>query len=714
MFELPLEQMAAWLHDDMVEQCKRLCFDDVPTGGALVWLPGSSSGSVVPRGSGCLVHPAGEAMSQLCFQDVALEPTWGGSLRPRSQSLPVQFELSGVIRQVEAARVDGADFIGVRSDYHCGVWRKQSGAAPSPLQVLCIDSPSSSIAVSPHLPGELSLCSHNGSLYLWSVETGLQRLYQDSETMFFRDPSPWRWSEFTAHPRVLSYADRTGLKGIDQRAPSSQHFELFKVGAEAECQQGERLVLCKYLGQAEPSHHLLATQFSLYVLDERFPLVPVLRWDHMMQRPPIYAHLVPAGAPQRSHKLLLGTHHSQELLLLQYAGGTTTPCQLWGPPQKLSSISQSLPHFPLQVPVRHSALHQRLSAPTAGITAALGQHSRNESLVVFQLSETGDLFYQRLLHRAEDHREEAWGSSPSTQAPAEGPSDVASPATSSKRWLKAFFQTWKRLPAQTRGQPPPASVLSQDRLFTHHELQEQAGDGAVYERARQHLREASHEKRLLCPWESGWTPLPPALQSQGLPHTLNERLAASWAGSWQSWWQEKLGTTTAQKRQALRAQRRRLKRARGPRSLSGSFTSSTSYQSDLSDFSGLAGGAESGGGRSSSQVSSEVSSSMSQGPLASCAAEESSLPAACLPSTAQDPEPDPQDSSQFLSSQTLSSRGIPKERRRTLRNYLAIFDEPPEPLNSLPSSQQSSLGSQRYVSSSQGSQPPRKRARMGF
>lgn len=39
-----------------------------------------------------------------------------------------------------------------------------------------------------------------------------------------------------------------------------------------------------------------------------------------MQRPPIYAHLVPAGAPLRSHKVLLGTHHSQELQLLQYAG----------------------------------------------------------------------------------------------------------------------------------------------------------------------------------------------------------------------------------------------------------------------------------------------------------------------------------------------------------------------------------------------------------
>ncbi|XP_050799525.1 TATA box-binding protein-associated factor RNA polymerase I subunit C isoform X2 [Gopherus flavomarginatus] len=728
LFEVPLGLLAECIHEELALQCAKLLFDDAPTGGALAWLP---TEDVAPALRGCLVYPGGEAMNLLCFQEVALEQV-AGCLQPRAHGRPAQFELSGRVRQVAATRVAGEALVGVRSDYHCGAWRLQTDAAPVPLQVIRTDAPASCLTVSPHLPGELSVCTLSGALYLWNVETGLQRLRQDPETAFFREASPWRWSEFTSHPRVLSCADRTGLQCFDVRAPTSCQFDLFKVGGEAECQRGERVMLPMYLGRAHPYQHLVATQFSVYVLDERFPLVPMLRWEHMLEAPPVFAHLAPGRSQESSHKVLLGAHRTQELLLLQYTGVTAAPAE--------------------QEPL--------------------------EPLLVFQLSEAGDLFYQTLVPEppAESESSEAPTSPPSLAVPAaadqpsptwgaslgsgseesgrlpgpvsEGSAHAGQAAAPEEAvpsvgraaaapygcWLTALIRAWSRRPEQSQPQRPPA--IGHQRLFTHGELSQPAGASPLYRQACQLLRRAMRERACLAPWALGLPPTPLAMphpvEPRAWPDDLSKRLTESWAGGWGEWWEEKLGVTRAHKLHALRDRRRRLKQARSRRSLFGSFTSSVTYQSDLSDFSAC------------SQPPSEPLGQACEGlqpPAPVCRQDLSppragrghrppapgqDWPASPLASSSQRSgqeawgSQDTEDSSQLLSSQTLSSRGIPKERRKTLRDYLAIFTQPcPEPPAELPASQVSSLGSQCWGPSSQsqrsaGSQPPRKRPRMGF
>uniref|UniRef100_A0A8D2JTB9 TATA-box binding protein associated factor, RNA polymerase I subunit C n=1 Tax=Sciurus vulgaris TaxID=55149 RepID=A0A8D2JTB9_SCIVU len=233
-----------------------------------------------------------------------------------------------------------------------------------------VEKGATGISLSPHLPGELAICSRSGAVCLWTPEDGLQQVYKDSETLVFRDPSPWRWADFTAHPRVLTVGDRTGVKIVDTQGPPGCGLLLFRGGAEASCQKGERVLVTQYLGQANsgclpPTLHLVCTQFSLYLMDERLPLVPVLKWDHGLPSPPLLTRLLPPPSPGCPQPLLLGGQGGQLQLLHLTGAGSSTP-RLAGPPQSLPSRTSSLSAFPLLEPKSQGQLQERLKAPTIG------------------------------------------------------------------------------------------------------------------------------------------------------------------------------------------------------------------------------------------------------------------------------------------------------------------------------------------------------------
>lgn len=50
----------------------------------------------------------------------------------------------------------------------------------------------------------------------------MQKVREENDNLYFNAKSAWRWCEFSAHPRVMIYADRTGAELSDIRVSSSE------------------------------------------------------------------------------------------------------------------------------------------------------------------------------------------------------------------------------------------------------------------------------------------------------------------------------------------------------------------------------------------------------------------------------------------------------------------------------------------------------------
>ncbi|XP_061555070.1 uncharacterized protein taf1c isoform X2 [Phycodurus eques] len=403
---VPPELLGSLLHEELTEQRDRQLFSEGATGGALNFIPFSQSGD---SQHGCLLYPGNQGMDRLNFHRVELDHHRDKCFSMNSsESKPFSFQLKGPIRQISSASLFNICCVSVRSDHLCGVWKFSEREEPRLLQVVNTKEVFTCVSVSPHILGEVLVASESGTTNLWTVGKGIQKVWEDTTNLYFNAKSSWRWCEFSAHPRVMLYADRTGADLCDIRASPSSNQTLFRISSSAECQSGERLILCKYLADAHPFHHLVTTQYSAYIMDERFPCLPMLKMDHMMQSPPMFCHILPGVSSScsgtRATKVLLGSQSSQEITQLQYSGGRAEVCVSLGPPQALLRPCDSLKHLPVQIPHRMDTATNRLSSASAGLTCIQrsAREGSNSCIYVLQLTEAGDIFYQTLVHEPQE------------------------------------------------------------------------------------------------------------------------------------------------------------------------------------------------------------------------------------------------------------------------------------------------------------------------
>ncbi|XP_077843119.1 TATA box-binding protein-associated factor RNA polymerase I subunit C isoform X5 [Macaca mulatta] len=504
------------------------------------------------------------------------------------------------------------------------------------------------------------------------ISPRLQQVYKDPETLVFRDSSSWRWADFTAHPRVLTVGDRTGVKMVDTQGPPGCGLLLFRVGAEASCQKGERVLLTQYLGHSSseclpPTLHLVCTQFSLYLVDERLPLVPMLKWNHGLPSPLLLARLLPPPRPGCVQPLLLGGQGGQ-LQLLHLAGEGASVPRLAGPPQSLPSRTDSLPAFPLLEPKIQWRLQERLKAPTIGLAAIVPPlpSAPTPGLVLFQLSAAGDVFYQQLRPQVDsDHRRDS-GPRGDTESDCRAPtaSWTSQDTAGCSQWLKALLKVPLAPPVWT------APTFTHRQLLGSIELRREEEEG----QRPDVLRKAMAQGRLLLQKDLGSLPAaePPPAPESGPEDKLSERLGEAWAGRGAAWWERQQGRTSGPGRQPRRPKRRT--------QLSSTFS-----------------------------LSGHVDPSEDTSPPHS----PEWPPADALPQPPMTPP------SQELTPDACA-QGVPAERRQMLHDYMAKLPPQrgtPACAATPPSSQASSVWttrSQQHTPILSGSQRPRKKPRMGF
>ncbi|KAM6986263.1 TATA box-binding protein-associated factor RNA polymerase I subunit C [Aplochiton taeniatus] len=672
--DVPPDLLAGLLYEELSHQSELEQFSDSATGGALAYIPFRQNSRATTHG--CLMYPADSGFSSLYLHKVSLKCLEGNAPCINSKKYPpFPFRLNGTIRQISTGVQMNECHVGVRSDYMCGVVSVSEKTKPRLLQVVQTKEPATCLTVSPHVLGELLVATESGAAYLWRLGEGLQRCRTEDGNLYFNARSPWRWCDFSGHPRVVVYSDRTGVELTDIRTKQSSSHTLFRIGQTPACKRWERVILPKYLREVHTFHHLVTTQHSAYILDERFPCIPMLKWDHMMEYPPMFAHVLAGPSSCSSgggvNKILLGSQCSQELTLLQYSGGREVACCSRGPPQALLKPRDSLHHLPVQLPHRLHAAQQRLAQPAAGLTC-IQQKGGEECICVLQLTDAGDIFYQTLRPQTvigvpEERTAEHVLSRARPEWPSKGPlkhvsrakertlsgmslasrddsgskvlevviNDEPDPATMDlsdaeincsqevpiislpsgpsvinrppppkmsgktlrkwKRWLLKLVQQGKKkqglqhctvetkgllnLPGNTAAVTQQKKVLGEDRR----------------QGMRINLRESMRKGELLVLGTAYLPPLDPVAVPCSIDlfdwtDDLSQRLAAGWDGGWKGWWEEKLGMNREEKEEALRKKRRRQKQSRAHRrsDLSGSFTSSVSYQSNL-DFSGGSG-----------------------------------------------------------------------------------------------------------------------------
>ncbi|ESO92660.1 hypothetical protein LOTGIDRAFT_233091 [Lottia gigantea] len=303
----------------------------------------------------------------------------------------IEIDIGSGIYEVQSTKIRDTGYCGIRSqDNKCHMMRFQGENYSNTINTIeTVDEKPTSIAVSPYIEGESLIATDSGTVHIWNVGKGLEGVILNKATRFHCNDK-WRQVQYGACPQEIVLADKTVVQIYDRRTKCDESFDLFTLPNKRLLNNERITVTSKH--PSNPYQYLLATDYSLLLLDQRFPNHSVLYWDHLLDSSPGLISVYKDQYNTDNSLVLLSSHYPPETTCFRFQQSDTKPATSTQTPFRLSKISDICNY---EIPMLNTYCilsKKRLETSLSGISALSGADSN--SILTLQLDCHGELYHQ--------------------------------------------------------------------------------------------------------------------------------------------------------------------------------------------------------------------------------------------------------------------------------------------------------------------------------
>ncbi|KAM7286160.1 hypothetical protein ISCGN_033044 [Ixodes scapularis] len=360
------------------------------TGGCLALVPAAVGG-----GTTLLCHPCGVDLNNLAISELSQNEDPEGPLVQKTGTVVLQKPegSESPIFQVCTRRIEDEICCCIRLEDRCQYVRLYDSVGEDPMvladfsydDTLCFVMPST------YILGELLSVTQAGTILLQNCEDR-EPTWQATASHEVENCDQWWCCDFGSHPRSVLFMDHVAVYALDARSSGARRRKLCSV--ERDPFLNDKFTLFR---QNPVNLHqvYLASSLMLSLWDERYPMQPMLTWNHGLKYSPTFLDAVAAPCGQGSPRdlyLTLGSQRSREVAVFSVSQESTSlqPVSLL-PPWHLSKPCDFSNQLVYQGCKVEAAIVKRVTAPLIGacvVTCSGG------SLSALQLTSFGDLFCQ--------------------------------------------------------------------------------------------------------------------------------------------------------------------------------------------------------------------------------------------------------------------------------------------------------------------------------